>query len=70
MPKNDDKSVMNLLFTSQGWTWHTYRQESAELGISERPKKYFVTDRRPQKIPSEKQNPKNTLLRHDLSSRS
>ena len=32
-----------------GWTWKPYKQGSAELGISERPQKYFATDREPQK---------------------
>ena len=43
------------------WTWKTYRQGPSKLGISERPKKYFATNRKPQKILSEKQNPKNIL---------
>ena len=34
----------------------TYRQGSAELGVSELPKKYFTTDRTPKKILSRKQN--------------
>ena len=31
----------------RGWTWHSYRQGSAELDISEEPKKYFATERKP-----------------------
>ena len=31
----------------RGWTRHSYRQGSAELGISEQPKKYFGTERKP-----------------------
>ena len=35
-----------------------------ELGISERPKKYFASDRKPKKILSKMQNPKNTFQKH------
>ena len=49
----------------RGWTCHlTYRQGSAELGISERPKKCFTTNRNPQKMLSEKQNPKKYPQKH------
>ena len=34
------------------------------------PKKYFATGRRPKKILSKKQEPKNTLITHDLFSKS
>ena len=37
------------VFTHGVRTLHTYRQRPSELGTCERPKKYFVTDRRPKK---------------------
>ena len=56
----------------RGWTWQTYRQGSAELGISERPQKNTLPltedpkstlplTENPQKILFEKQNLKNAL---------
>ena len=32
-------STWSCNYFPRGWTWHTYRQGTAELGISERPKK-------------------------------
>ena len=71
--KNDDLTIIaSLIFDIQiilssnllsstlpkGWTWYTYRQGSAELGISERPKNTFPLTEKAPKILSENQNPK------------
>ena len=47
-------------YRTPGGGLETYRNGSAELGIFERPKKYFAFNRKPKKILSEKQNPKKT----------
>ena len=48
-----------------GWTWHSYRQGSAELNISEPPKKYFATERKPEKYFPKSETLKYTLLKHN-----
>ena len=47
---------------------YTYRQGSAKLGIFERPRKYFATDRKHKRYFSKSKALKNTLVRHDLFS--